>query len=38
MALETGDTTVPRPAPEQNCPVGFGNSDIFGGAYADPTP
>jgi len=37
MSLRTG-TTVPRPAPEQDCPANFGNSDIFGGAYTDPTP
>jgi hypothetical protein len=26
------------PAPEQNCPANWGNTDIFGGTYADPTP
>ena len=37
MSLVTG-ASVPVPAPEQDCPARFGNTDIFGGAYADPTP
>ena len=31
-----GGPAAPKPAPEQNCPANFGNSDIFGGSY--PTP
>jgi hypothetical protein len=33
LSLRTG-TTVPRPAPETDCPAAFGNSDIFGAAVS----
>ena len=31
-------TPIAAPAPQQDCPAGFGNTDIFGGSYPDPTP
>jgi hypothetical protein len=31
-------TSVARPAPQQNCTANFGNTDIYGGSYVDPTP
>jgi hypothetical protein len=37
MSLQ-GGPSAPEPAPQQDCPAGFGNTDIFGGAWADPTP
>ncbi|MFL5662378.1 MAG: sialidase family protein [Ktedonobacteraceae bacterium] len=37
MSLQNG-TSVPQPAPQQDCPPNFGNSDIYGGSYVDPTP
>jgi hypothetical protein len=29
---------IARPAPQQDCASNFGNTDIYGGSYADPTP
>jgi hypothetical protein len=29
---------ISRPAPGTDCPATFGNTDIYGGAYPDPTP
>ena len=38
MDLQKGSTTATPPDVEQKCPATFGNSDIFGGSYPDPTP
>jgi hypothetical protein len=37
QSLVDGDP-IPRPAPQQDCAPNFGNTDIYGGSYADPTP
>jgi hypothetical protein len=37
LSLRTG-TSVPRPAPQADCPATWGNSDIFGAMVSDPTP
>jgi hypothetical protein len=37
-AAEAPAEPAPRPAPNTDCPAAFGNSSIYGGAYADPTP
>jgi hypothetical protein len=31
-------TPLPAPAPLTDCPAQFGNNDIYGGTYLDPTP
>ena len=36
--LRPGGTPTARPAPQQDCAPNWGNSDIFGGSYPDPTP
>jgi hypothetical protein len=35
---EQGADAPVAPAIQTDCPANFGNSDIFGGSYADPTP
>jgi hypothetical protein len=36
--VENGDPAATPPPVQQACPANFGNSDIFGGSYPDPTP
>jgi hypothetical protein len=37
-AMKTQEPDAVAPPVQQDCPGNFGNSDIFGGTYADPTP
>ena len=36
-AFLAGGPEADRPAPEDDCPAAFGNTSIFGAAFADPT-
>lgn len=38
LAVQNGTAVPTRPAPQQDCPATFGNSDIYGGSFLDPTP
>ena len=37
MAADHSTYPAGRPAIEQDCPAGFGNTDIYGGSFTDPT-
>ena len=37
QALQDEDPNAVAPAPQQDCPDGFGDTDIYGGSWADPS-
>lgn len=38
VAIQNGTAVPAKPAPQQDCPATFGNSDIYGAHIDDPTP
>lgn len=38
VAAAAGTAVPTKPSPQQDCPATFGNTDIYGGTYPDPTP
>ncbi|HET7278481.1 MAG TPA: sialidase family protein [Dermatophilaceae bacterium] len=38
VAIQNGTAVPTKPAPQQACAPTFGNTDIFGGSYPDPSP
>ena len=38
VAFANGTAIPVKPAPQQDCPATWGNTDIFGGSFPDPTP
>lgn len=38
QAIRNGTPVPTKPAVQQVCPANFGNSDIYGGSFPDPTP